>query len=433
MSLIKTNFYNIFWQNKTCRNLFLLSKEELLETVTFGKDEKAFSYTVNKIIISNAQDNQDEFETIKFRNEHYNNELDISLEEKIEYFKPIIEEYYENNLKKPFEKLSEDINKRGWKILIKVIKILSDEDTAEEKIIRLLQEYGFVGKHLKSIKQVEDYVESKLVPKKGNELINEQTISRFFEGIKFVKELYVNHSYKKLYNTNQILVNTLNSEDDFQSRLKLFRHLYEGKIMLPSKEDAFIECTNCEPDDYKGVFQLKIKPNKLKDLKCPLCSSELTYFIPYRLDNEIYDIIKQQDGLLLDALTNKLEKYNFTYQINKTFLSDIEIDCIYEATLGEKNVIFIVETKMLKLNNTSRTKIKNKIRKHYGKLLADVIRLQSHSDFQGKFIKPLLLVNVTDTDFVTTLDVELKQSNQEFINQNTDIMNLEMLKFEHRE
>ncbi|WP_456438784.1 hypothetical protein [Psychroserpens sp.] len=431
MSVIKTNFYNIFWQNKTCRNVFLLSKEELLETVTFGEDKNSYSYSVNKIIISNVQDNLDEFETIKFRNEHYNNELDVSLEDKIEYFKPILDEFYSKNLEKPIEKLIEDIDKKGWKLLVKVTKIFSNQNTIDKKLLGLLQEYGFVGKHLTSMKQVEDYIESKLLPKKGNELINEQTITTFFEGIKFIKELYVNHSYKRLYNTNQILVNTLNSEDNFQSRMKLFRFLYEGKIILPSKEDAFIECTNCEPDAYKGVFQLKLSPHKLKDLKCPICSSQLTYFIPYQLDKEIYDIIKEKDGLILSALTNKLKEYNFTYLTNKTFLNDIEIDCMYEAVLGKQKVTFIVETKMLKLN-TSKNKLKNKIRKHYGKLLEDINRLKDLKEFKGKTIKPLLLVNVTDTNLISQLDIELKQSNPNILNQYTDVMNLELLKFEHK-
>ena len=32
MSEIKKKFYNLFWKNKSCQNLFLLSKEEFLDT-----------------------------------------------------------------------------------------------------------------------------------------------------------------------------------------------------------------------------------------------------------------------------------------------------------------------------------------------------------------------------------------------------------------
>ncbi len=429
MSLIKDNFYNIFWENQSCRNLFLLSKEELLETIDFGIETSPYSYTSNRIIISNIQDSNDnEFDAIKYRNEHYTRELDISIEDRIEHFKPIFENFFEKHLKKPLDKLVDDFDKKGWRLIFKVLKLFVNEETSEQKLIELLQEYGFIGKHLNSFKQVGDYVEGQLLPKKSNELVNEQNIYTFFEGIKFIKEQYVNNSYRRLYNTNQVLVNTLNSEDNFESRLKLFRLLYDGKIILPSKEDAFIECSNCEPGTYRGVFQLKINPKKLKDLKCPVCSGELTYFIPYELDNEIYNIVKEKDGLLLNALANKLESYGFEYQLNKKFLGNIEIDCIYDALLDNIPVTYVVEAKMFKLN-TSKRKLKNKIKKYYGLFIDDIERLKKLDEFKSKWIKPLLLVNVTDNDLIAEINNELRLKNPNPINQDTDIMNLEFLQF----
>ena len=56
MTLIKKKFYHLFWSNPSCQNLFLLSKEELLETRTFGTDDFTFSFSTNRIIVSNAQD-----------------------------------------------------------------------------------------------------------------------------------------------------------------------------------------------------------------------------------------------------------------------------------------------------------------------------------------------------------------------------------------
>lgn len=429
MSLVKNNFYNIFWNNRTCRNLFLLSKEELLETISIGDGSNPYTYSINKLIISNTENNDEEFKAIKFRNEHNTNAIDISLEDKIEYFKPILEDFFGKHLKKPIDRLIEDVEKKGWRMFVKLIKILSNEKTREQRVIKELQEYGFIGKHLKSFNEIESYLENKLIPKKNNQLINEQTINRFLEGLKFVKELYINHSYKRLYSTNQILVNTLNSEDNFESRLSLFRLLYESKILLPiSSEDAFIECSNCEPNVYKGVFKLQVSPKKLKDFKCPLCKSELKYFVPYKLDDSIYKIIKNKDGLLLDALTNKLEKYNFIYKTNQTFSNDIEVDCIYDAILNDVEVTYIVETKMLKLN-TEINKLKNKIRKHYGKLINDVTRLQEIDEFKGKILKPLLLVNVTDENLITEINNELKSNNPYTLNQHTEVMNIEFLNF----
>jgi len=45
-------------------------KEELLETRNFGNEEFSFSFSTNRIIVSNAQDNESELiDTIKTRSE----------------------------------------------------------------------------------------------------------------------------------------------------------------------------------------------------------------------------------------------------------------------------------------------------------------------------------------------------------------------------
>ncbi len=424
MSEIKKVFYNLFWQNQSCQNLFMLSKEELLETTTIGEGENAFSYSLPRITISNAQESEDGVhDTIKFRNETQNIFLDGSLGAKIEYFTPILEGYYDKHFRKSFEKLINDFEKKGLSLFFRAIKILSDDENREKNSIKFLKEYGFIAHNIETFKEIQTNLEQKLVPKKGNDLINEHTINTFFEGIKFIKELYVNHSYKKLYNTNQILVNTLNSEDNFTSRIKLFHLLYDNKIISPSSEDAFIECSHCDSGTYKGVFQLRINPNKLKDLKCPVCSKEVTYFVPYELHKEIYDVVKSQDGLLLDAYCNALESNKYKYKTNQHFLDNIEIDCIF----SDGTFTYIVEAKMYKLN-TETDKLKSKIREHFGKLIKDIKRLQKLPEFETIILKPILLVNVIDTILVQEIEAELKEKNTGILEQNTRILNLNLLK-----
>ncbi len=423
MTETKKVFYNLFWQNQSCQNLFMLSKEELLETTTIGDGENAFSYSLPRITISNAQESEDNVhDTIKFRNETQNIFLDGSLNAKIEYFTPILEDFFDKHFRKSFEKLINDFDKKGLNLFFRAIKILTDAENREKHSIKFLKEYGFIGQNIETFKQIETNFERRLIPKKGNELINENTINTFFERIKFIKELYVNHSYKKLYNTNQILVNTLNSEDNFTSRIKLFHLLYDNRIIAPSSEDAFIECSHCDPGTYKGVFQLRINPNKLKDLKCPVCSKEVTYFVPYELHKEIYDVVKSQDGLLLDAYCNVLDRGKYQYKTNQHFLDNIEIDCIF----SDGTFTYIVEAKMYKLN-TETDKLKSKIREHFGKLIKDVARLQKLPEFNGIVLKPILLVNVIDTDLVQEIEMELKEKNTELIAQNTRILNLNLI------
>jgi len=424
MSEIRKKFYNIFWQNKSCQNLFLLSKEEFLETKTFGSEKEPYTFSTNRVIISNAQDvNSDAFETIKYRTENHNIDLDISINQKIEDLAPIIEHFFNSKFKKAFDKFIQDFENKGWKLIIKIFAIIANEQNREKKIMNLLQEYGFVPKNLNSFKDLETFFEKQLLPSKKNEFINENTINTFFEAIKFGKELYVNHSYKKLYTTNQILVNTLNIEDNFESRLNSFHLLYESKIIKPSKEDAFIDCSHCEPLTYRGVFQLKLNPKKLKNLKCPVCSNELTYFVPYELDKEIFEIVKSQDGLLLDAYCEVLKSNNYQYQTNVKFLNNIEVDCIFK----DNNYTYLVESKMYK-QNTTKDKIKSKVREHFGKLIQDAERLLLIDEFKNIAIKPILLVNIIDIELISEVEKELKQSNLNSIAQSTKILNMSMIK-----
>ncbi|MAU15940.1 MAG: hypothetical protein CMH46_10430 [Muricauda sp.] len=428
MSLVREKFYNLFWQDKTCQNLFLLSKEELLETSTFGTQQNSYSYSSNRIIISNSAEGSGDSMTIKFRNENTLITLDKNLEERIDYFKPIVESFLDQNFKKAFDKLHHDMDHKGWSLVIKIVRLLTNEKRRETNIVKFLQEYGFVGKHINSFEEIEHYLESKFIPQKGNSLVNENNIKTFFEGIRFIKELYVNNSYKKLYNSNQVLINTLNSEDDFGSRISLFARLYEAGIISPSKQDAILECFHCEPGTYKGFFQLKLNPIKLREIKCPNCSKQLTYFVPYELDEEIYQIVKAKDGLLMDALVYQLAKHNFSFVLNQNYLSDIEIDCLFESRVGDEQVLYIVETKMFKLN-TTQARLKNKIKQGYGKLIADVERLLELEGFNDKKLKPLLLVNVTDRNLINEIRFEMKKSNPEMLHQDSEIVNLELLKF----
>ena len=69
METIK-KFYNIFWKEKSCRNLFLLSRHELLDSIKIGTNENSISYTTKNIIISNSVGIESKKEIIKFRTEN---------------------------------------------------------------------------------------------------------------------------------------------------------------------------------------------------------------------------------------------------------------------------------------------------------------------------------------------------------------------------
>ncbi len=417
-------FYNLFWQNKACQSLFLLSKDELLDTKKIDIEGSSTSVSLPRMIISNIESKGDfTHETIRMRNENISIRNEISLNSKIELYSPLITNFIEGKFGKSLEKVVNDFNKNPWKLLGKGLSLFVDgEENFEKSIIEFLKEYDFIGKHINSFVDLEHYFQKEAISKNAKSILSESNIWNLLEFMKSIKDIYVNESYKSLYNSNQILVNALYNTDNFTSRLHLFNLLFESGVIYSSNEDAFIECVNCEPGTYRGVFQLKINPKKLNGLKCPVCNSELTYYVPYELHSEIYNIVKRSDGLLQDALCYILSKNHIDYKINQKYLNDIEVDCLYKFN----NAIGFVECKMYKIN-TTKDKLASKVREHFGKLVSDVTRVRDFHKGSKENLHPVLLVNIADIEFLTQIEIELKKVNLDEISQKTRILTLSQI------
>lgn len=407
-SVIHKKFYNLFWNNQACYNMFLLSKEELLDSNTVGSDDRKMTFTTNKILVSNADQTNSSYETIKYRLENFNLEAESEVLEKLNFVRKIIETYLEKNYKESFEKLMSDIEKKPLKTVIKVISALSNDKKREKNVLELLRKYNFVPHHLENFKDVESHFLDKFKPSTKSVIVNDENVKQFFEGIKFVKDLYVSNSYKKLYsaNENQVLFNSLRDQDDYTSRIQLYHLMYEADLIKSSDEDAFIECCECPPKSYRGVFQLRIDPKKMDNLKCPICSNELTYFIPFELHLEIYDKVKRQDGIIIDALEDILKSKEIVYKLNQRFLDNIELDCIYKIN----NQKHIVECKMYKLMTEDR-KLKSKVKTHYFDLIRDLKRLREEAKMNDIF-SAFLLVNIQDKDLLSDIIKEVEPMNE---------------------
>lgn len=424
MSTTKEIFYNLFWQNTACRNLFLLSKEEFLDTQTIELEGNSASISFPRIILSNVQNDEDTFDKIKLRAETINIKAESKVNDVFEKYAPMLGVFLETKFGKSLERLVQDFEKHGVRILLPIaISYFTNKDKFEKKTIEFLKKYGFIGKHINSFDELEAYIQKEAVQKNFNTLVSEQNLWTFFEVLKAFKDMYVNQAFKGLYRSNQILVSSFHDIDNFENRLKLFSHLYESEIIKPSKEDSFIECTNCPPSTYKGVFQLKIDPQKLKKFACPICNSPLTYYVPYELDKDIYEIVKAKDGLLQDALVDKLKRNKITYELNKTHLNDIEIDCVYKL----KDVVYVVECKMYKQVTTS-TKLKSKFKEHYSKLIKDIIRVQKDAKQPTKGIIPVLLVNINDEELLNETLKEIKKANTEELYHSGQIITINKIK-----
>ena len=149
MSEIKKIFYNIFWQNQACRNLFLLSKEELLDTKGIDSDEGELSVSFPRIIISNISPTDQHHETIRYRTESSIIRSEAHLSNKFKAYEPLITNFIQSKFGKSLEKFAKDVNESPGKILKLIAKgILANPERREQILIKTLQEYGFIGKQI---------------------------------------------------------------------------------------------------------------------------------------------------------------------------------------------------------------------------------------------------------------------------------------------
>jgi hypothetical protein len=417
MSETKEIFYNLFWQSQACKNLFLLSKEELLDTKAIEIEDASASVSFPRIIVSNVIRNDDNHEKIRFRTEANIIKSENSISNKLKFYEPLISNFIESKFGKALEKFAIDFNQSPTRFLKLTAKIILSNDVNREKIIiQELQNYGFIGKHIKAFDQLEKYISKEGVNKNLKALITEENVWNLFEFLKAAKDIYTNQVYKDFYSSNQILVNSLNKEDNFENRLKLFNHLFESGVLYSSLEDSYLECTHCNPGVFRGILQLKLNPLKLRNLKCPGCENALTYYVPYELHPDIYNVIKSKDGLLLDAFCHYLLSKKVFFQCNVIKLTDIEFDCI--ISLKEK--ITIVECKMYKLN-TTKERLTSKLKEHFSRLVGNVMRVKEYDPAKTVLV---LLVNIPDQELLEAVTHDVKNQNEISIFQAAMILNI---------
>ena len=127
MSEIKKKFYNLFWKNKSCQNLFLLSKEEFLDTKEVDLFNKPTYYSLPRIIISNLDIScDDELNTIKFRSESQSIDIEGHIESRINHFKPIITNLLNQKFNKSLNQFFHDLESNPMRLIFQIIKIFSN-------------------------------------------------------------------------------------------------------------------------------------------------------------------------------------------------------------------------------------------------------------------------------------------------------------------
>ncbi|WP_319482930.1 hypothetical protein [uncultured Draconibacterium sp.] len=402
MSDTRSKFYNLFWRNFACQNLFLLSKEELLDKSKISLDSNNAVISYPRLILSNNLDSVFLSEKVELRRSNTNVELDSDFENRVENYKPVIQAIVTDKIKKDVELAVHKIEEKPLAFIFSLIKAGKDED--EQKLFEVLQKYKIIKPHINSVQELEMSIK-RYIQQNFKKAVNNQTVLDFHAGLTTIKDYYTNSQYQRLISSNQITVNALREVDNYQSRLNLFEHLFESGIISPSKEDAFVECTECDPGTYFGTMKMRIQPRKANNLKCPICKSELTYYIPYSLHKDIFDIITSKDGLLLDAIANHLHKKEIPYSLNHLFNIGIEMDCCFDLN----NVKHLVEVKMFKTENTTDQKLKQKIKSALSKLKKDTISISTNYN-QGIQYFPILVINLPSKELLSTIEQEILES-----------------------
>ncbi len=414
-------FYSLFWKNKACRNLFLLSKEELLYSKEIKVEDKINVITLPRIILSNVNTGEHAHQLISAGTVTDSIKKEYSIGNTLRQYESIFDYFIDGKFGKSIDKLLDDIENKPRKFIKLGLKLtILNEAGREEAIIKELQHYGFIGKNIKKINEIGNQLEHFILKKEFKNIFSENNFHNLLELLKSFKDIYINTIYSNLYNSNQILVNALHSEDNYTNRLELFDLLYSLEIIEFGREDSFIECTSCDTGMFKGAVQLKIKPIKLNNLICPICNSKLNYYVPYQLNNEIYSIIKEKDGLILNSLCNFLEQKKIKYWKNKHYLNDIEFDCEYEVN----DRYYIIECKMYKVNN-AENKLKEKIKGDFSKLIKKINRIKGK--LENKIIHPVLLINISDTILINSLISELRDNDKDEMVQRASIITIDTI------
>lgn len=353
MTAIDKKFYNLFWTDPTCQTIFSSHKAQLLE------DEVELIVTKEKfyaqrIVLTNSQKRKTGTQVAK-RAENENIELihNLQVAAKKYFDEAKIEVHIKNRFGKAIKTIEKDLQKSGgwWKLAMKLIGSLD----SEKDLFKLLSDYHLIPKEIENKEQFVKYVDSEF-DSHLKEFLKKENLSELAISIDLISTYY-NHKIKNnLVSATKHYTDVLYDSENYQDRLEFFDNLYEINVIKGGKLKSYYECVNCSPNTFNGVLTLDIRPSSLK-LKCPSCSKELFYIVPYELNKVIYDNIVHKDGLLFFAIQHLLEQYNYQFVANYNQPPDIEIDfCL----LNNQQLVYeFVEVKMFKNDRPVDTQIGN--------------------------------------------------------------------------
>lgn len=388
MEIALKKFYNLFWNNKICRNIFLLHKENLLEKNTI--DIKIADYYLPRIVISNSKKQKKSELKISTRSENRIIELlhKLAISEEKYLSEERLIQYIDKNHGESKNLISKEYGDAG--IFGFIIDIWNDSDN-EDELVKLFQKYKLVPSEVNNIELLMKYIWEKVL-KETTSFLRKEEVSNLFESIDDISDIYNSMIKEGLIKANKQAIDTFFDFENFEDRLNVFETLYEIGILTGGFFKSYIECTNCLPKTYSGFFNCNIPPNKLK-FKCPNCGKEVYYMVPYQINRNLYNHIIDPDGVLAQAISYLLNQHKIKYERNVNLENLNEIDFV----IKDDNIITgIIEIKMFRTDKGQDAKVKNlketvsQVKKTKKKLI------EKNSDYSK--LECIIVTNITDEE-----------------------------------
>ena len=290
------------------------------------------------------------------------------------------------------------------KLLLKVGSAIDEE----KDFFKLLSDYHLIPESITYGEEFVKYCEAQF-RSHLQELLSKENLSDLAISIDLLSTYYNNKIKNNLYRATKHYTDVLYDSENYKNRLELFDDLYEMEIIKGGQLKGYYECVECPPNTFNGVVTSDIKPTKLK-MKCPSCSKELSYMIPYELDEQIYKNIVHADGLLFFAVQYLLEFNKIPFQINQTYLKDVELDiCLTDSN---NSTYEIIELKMFKTDRPEDTQITN-IKTAVSKMKNAINKLVE-IDSGFKTIAHSLVTNITNDNVLEKATKELESDLKEY-------------------
>lgn len=351
MEIALKKFYNLFWNNITCRNIFLLHKEILLEKNSI--DLKITDYYLPRIVISNSRKQKKSELKISSRSENIFIELlhKLSISEEKYFSQERMQKYLDKRYGETqslIQKEHQELGMLGF--FIEFLESFSEEDD----IIELLRKYKIIPQEISNLQSLGRYLEEELL-REVAKFFRTEEVSDILESIDDISDVYNSILKESLIKANKQVTDKLFDHEDFTNRLEVFESLYEIGVLSGGYFKSYLECTYCLPKTFSGFFNCDLPPSKLK-FKCPSCGKEVYYMVPYQIDRGLYEHIIDKDGVLANAISYLLDQHKIRYDRNVNLEEANEVDFV---TKEMGRITGLIEVKMFRNDKSTDVKVKN--------------------------------------------------------------------------